>query len=166
MNKTIRDLAIIASVALVARRFLGISKVSGNSMFPELHDGDELLLDKTSYLTKDPARGEVVIFQKQTGDRKMLVKRIIGLPGDRVVIKDGVVTVNETALSGDYTMDGVTPGDVDVTVPEGQFFVLGDNRENSLDSRSDEVGCVPKEALVGKAAFRLYPPGRVFTRSE
>ena len=134
-------------------------------MFPELHDGDRLILDRTAYHGRKPKRGEVIVFKKPGETSKLLVKRVIGIPGDHVEIGEGKVKVNENVLEDDYTMSGTTPGEVDTVVPEGKYFVLGDNRENSSDSRSESVGLVPEELIEGKVAFRAYPPGRVFTRS-
>ena len=88
----------------------------------------------------------------------LLIKRIIGLPGDKISVSDGVVYRNGEALVEDYTMEGFTTGEVaEMVVPEGEMFVMGDNRTVSLDSRSEEVGCVDMEEILGKAVFRLYP---------
>ena len=163
MNKIIRNLTLLASAALVVRHFVQMSKVSGNSMFPELHDADRLLIDKTAYEHKDPEAGDVVVFvEPATGKR--IVKRVIGVPGDHIVIRNGELKINGVTGNDDYTADGATDGNVDIVVPQGRYFLLGDNRLHSKDSRAPMVGCVPKESILGKVSIRVYPPGRVFSR--
>ena len=96
--------------------------------------------------------------EDDNGGTKLLIKRIIGLPGDTITIENGKVILNGVELQEDYTLEDETPGYlVDFEVPEGQFFVMGDNRRVSIDSRSEEVGCVDEEQIVGKAFVRLYP---------
>ena len=163
MSKLIRNLTLIASAALIARHFVQLTKVSGNSMFPELHNDDRLLIDKTAYEHKDPEAGDVVVFSEPNTQR-MMIKRIIGVPGDHIVIRSGEVRINGVVGNDDYTADGATDGDMDIVIPEGRYFVLGDNRLHSKDSRAAMVGCVPKESIMGKVSIRLYPPGRVFSR--
>ncbi len=163
MSKLIRNLTLIASAALIARHFVQLTRVSGNSMFPELHNEDRLLIDKTAYERKDPEAGDVVVFSEPNTQR-MMIKRVIGVPGDHIVIRNGEVRINGVTGNDDYTADGATDGDLDIVIPEGRYFVLGDNRLHSKDSRSAMVGCVPKESIMGKVSVRLYPPGRVFSR--
>ena len=163
MNRIIRNATILASIALVVRHFMQVSKVSGNSMFPELHDKDTLLVDKTAYEHASPQTGDVVVFDAPGTDH-MLIKRIIGVPGDHIVIRDGTLWINGVLGNDDYTADGATDGNVDLVVPEGRYFVLGDNRLHSKDSRAAMVGCIPESSILGKVNIRLYPPGRVFAR--
>lgn len=158
-----RNLVLLASAALVVRHFVQLTRVSGNSMFPELHSEDRLLIDKTAYEHKDPEAGDVVVFSEPNTDR-MMIKRIIGVPGDHIVIRSGVVKINGVVANDDYTADGATDGNVDIIIPEDRYFVLGDNRLHSKDSRAAMVGCVPKKSILGKVNIRLYPPGRVFSR--
>ena len=163
MNRIIRNAVIIASAALVARHFVQITKVSGNSMFPELHDNDRLLIDKTAYAHAAPKAGDVVVFAV-AGQDHLLIKRIIGVPGDHIIIRDGALKINGMLGNDEYTADGATDGNVDIIVPEGRYFVLGDNRLHSKDSRAGVVGCIPEKSILGKVSIRLYPPGRVFAR--
>ena len=156
MNRIIRNAVIIASAALVARHFVQITKVSGNSMFPELHDNDRLLIDKTAYTHADPKAGDVVVFAV-AGQDHLLIKRIIGVPGDHIIIRDGALKINGMLGNDEYTADGATDGNVDIIVPEGRYFVLGDNRAVSIDSRHLAVGCVTSEQIVGKIVFRIWP---------
>ena len=106
--------------------------------------------------------GDVIIFETNlktdAGDEKLLIKRVIGLPGDVVSIKEGKVYVNGNMIDDSYTKDQFTNGELeDVVVPENKLFCLGDNRMVSVDSRSTDVGFVDYEQIIGKAVFRIYP---------
>ena len=106
--------------------------------------------------------GDVIVFkadlEQNDGTNKDLVKRIIGIEGDRVTIKDGQVYVNDKLLNETYLSQGMdTKGDIDLVVPQGKLFVLGDNREVSLDSRYEQVGLVDISDVEGKVLIRLYP---------
>ena len=98
------------------------------------------------------------------GQDHLLIKRIIGVPGDHIVIRKGTLWINGEVGNDEYTADGATDGNVDIIVPEGRYFVLGDNRLHSKDSRAAMVGCIPEKSILGKVSIRLYPPGRVFVR--
>lgn len=145
-----------------------------------LQDQDRLIVSKlpqtwakitgSDYI---PKRSDVIIFHTSSasqgedlGEERQLIKRVVGLPGDRVVVKDGILTVYNTehpdGFQPDQTYDygkviTTTPGRVDVTVGDGEVFVCGDNRENSLDSRA--MGPIPADHIVGKLVFRIYPLG-------
>ena len=113
-----------------------------------------------------PEYGDIVVFRSNLKDRngkhKLLIKRVIGLPGDMVAIREGVVYLNGKALYEPYTKDGFTTGGMDESaVPKGTLFLLGDNRAVSIDSRSESVGFVEQNKLVGKAVFRLFPFGSI-----
>lgn len=154
---TLSVLAVIAAVAvLVSTLFLPVIQVSGNSMEPTLSDGDVLVLLKS----KRYERSQLCCISWQN---KMLLKRIIGLPGDVVSIDiEGNVSVNGALLDEPYVSDK-TLGECDVTfpcqVPEGKVFVLGDHRSTSIDSRSSEIGCVDQDQIVGFVLFQVWPLG-------
>lgn len=154
---TLSVLAVIAAVAvLVSTLFLPVIQVSGNSMEPTLSDGNVLVLLKS----KRYERSQLCCISWQN---KMLLKRIIGLPGDVVSIDtQGNVTVNGALLDEPYVSDK-TLGECDVTfpcqVPEGKVFVLGDHRSTSIDSRSSEIGCVDQDQIVGFVLFQVWPIG-------
>ena len=154
---TLSVLAVIAAVAvLVSTLFLPVIQVSGNSMEPTLSDGDLLVLLKSKHYE----RSQLCCISWQN---KMLLKRIIGLPGDVVSIDtEGNVTVNGVLLDEPYVSDK-TLGECDVTfpcqVPEGKVFVLGDHRSTSIDSRSSEIGCVDQDQIVGFVLFQVWPIG-------
>jgi len=148
-------------------------EVDGNSMEPTLHNKDRLIiwkLPKTwSLLTNkayQPSRGDIVVFHKPDGSNEQLIKRVMALPGERVLVKDGTITVYNSQNPGGIRPDeqpygknlAITNGYVDVTVGPGEIFVVGDNRipGASLDSRS-ALGNVPLDKVVGKLVLRLYP---------
>ena len=153
-------LAIV--LAFVITLFIKPTLVSGDSMLPTLHENDYLIINKIGYKIGEPKNGDVIVFksdlEKNDGTTKDLVKRIIGVAGDKVVIKDGKVYLNDKLLDETYLSEGMdTTGDVDIVGPEGKLFVLGDNREVSLDSRYEQVGLVDVNDVEGKVLVRLYP---------
>lgn len=175
---TIALLVLAPLVAILLTMFVFQSyEVDGPSMQSTLHDKDRLIVLKLprtwSRITGHnyiPERGEVIVFKHATGaalegdSNKQLIKRVVALPGERVIVKDGVLTVYNSqypqGFSPDKTMEygkviGETSGDVDLVVPKGEVFVAGDNRSNSLDSRY--FGTVPANDIVGKLGLRLYP---------
>lgn len=170
-------LAPLIAFALTAFIFQSY-QVDGSSMETTLQDGDRLIVlklprtwAKITHHDYQPNRGDVIIFNKNNlnefdgnGQKKQLVKRVIGLPGDRVVVKNGKVTVynnqNPNGFEPDKTLSYgkaivTTPNDVDVTVGKDQVFVMGDNRPNSLDSRI--FGPISDDDIVGKLEARIFP---------
>lgn len=148
--------AAISVIILISAFFLPVYKVTGESMYPNLHKGDIVICSKYS----DLERGDIAAFSSGS---KVLVKRVIGLPGDVINIDaDGIVTVNGEPLKEPYiTGNSIGECDIDLpaTVPENRYFVMGDDREVSIDSRSSAVGSIPDEFIAGKVIFRLIPPG-------
>jgi signal peptidase I len=131
-------------------------------MEPTLQPDNYIFLSRQSYRLHEPERGDIVVFKSdlllENGKKKLLIKRIIGLPGDQISISQGKVNINGQAIEESYTMDGFTEGDMAaVTVPEKSVFVMGDNRQHSIDSRNPAVGFVEDSRIVGKAFLRLYP---------
>ena len=153
-------LAII--LAFVITLFIKPTLVRGDSMLPTLHENDYLIINKIGYKVGEPKNGDVIVFksdlEQNDGTNKDLVKRIIGIEGDRIIIQDGKVYVNDKLLNETYLSQGMdTKGDIDLVVPQGKLFVLGDNREVSLDSRYEQVGLVDISDVEGKVLIRLYP---------
>jgi signal peptidase I len=155
LRGTVYVLTIVAAVAvLIATLVLPVLQIEGTSMEPTLSNGDIVLLMKTTRF----ARGELCGF---TWNNKLLIKRVIGLPGDWIEIDtDGTIYLNGDKLDEPYVQQ-LALGECDLEfpfqVPQEQYFVVGDMRENSIDSRNSLIGCVPKDQIVGKAFFRVWP---------
>lgn len=134
--------------------------VSGHSMEPTLKDRDSVLVDKLTYRFRDPKRFEVVVFPNPTDRKETLVKRVIGLPGETVEIRSEDVYINGRRVSHDYSKDHMTfPINVEasITLKKDEYFVLGDNRNNSMDSRDIRVGPIYRKEIKGRVIFRLFP---------
>ena len=130
-------------------------KVLGSSMEPSLHQGQYLLVNKIEYRLHSPARGDVIVFHYPNNPSDDYVKRVIGLPGERIEVKDGQVFVDGVQLDEPYLRVKTTTS-YNGVVPEDTVFVMGDNRGNSSDSRS--WGALPQEYIVGRAVLCYWPP--------
>lgn len=159
MRGTIYALIVVASIAvLIATLILPMVQVTGESMTPTLDDGDILMLVKTD----DFETGDLCGFYYQN---KLLLKRVIGVPGDVIEIdKNGVVSVNGEVISEPYLTERAL-GECDIEfpyqVPENRYFVLGDHRSTSIDSRSSAIGCIEESQVVGKVFLRVWPISRL-----
>ena len=155
LRGTIYVLTIVAAVAvLIATLVLPVLQIEGTSMEPTLSNGDIVLLMKTTRFE----RGDLCAF---TWNNKLLVKRVVGLPGDWIEIDtDGTVYLNGDKLDEPYVQQ-MALGECDLEfpfqVPQEQYFVIGDMRESSIDSRNSLIGCIPKDQIVGKVFFRVWP---------
>lgn len=156
---------ISVGIVFVLRTFIAEPfMVNGSSMTPSFHDGDYLFVDRISYSLRSPERGEVVVFHYPKGEANyFLIKRIIGLPHERVVVNRGKVTIfNSKNPEGfvpdeNYVIENLpTSGAADVVLKDGEYFVMGDNRPVSYDSRS--WGVLKKDEIVGMARLRIWPP--------
>ncbi|MCK8825217.1 signal peptidase I [Fuchsiella alkaliacetigena] len=141
-------------ITFVAQSFV----VQGESMNPTLNSGERLFVDKLTYRFNDPQRGEIVVFTPQGAPNKKYIKRIIGIPGDEVLIKEQKVYVNGKQIKESY-IDEKTLGDFGpYEVPAEHLFVLGDNRNNSADSRyTSLIGFVSYESISGRAFWVYWP---------
>lgn len=170
-------IVIVALIfALVVRKFLfSPIIVDGPSMQPTLYSKDQMIVNKFQYYFKEPERFDIVVFH--ASEQKDFIKRVIGLPGEHVMVKDDVLYINGepveqpfldsvnksnsffSVTTGDFTLEKLTGNHE--TIPEGHIFVLGDNRHNSTDSRHSDVGLVPLDEVVGKTNIIYWPPNRM-----
>ncbi len=157
LRNTLIVVVVVAALAvLVSSFFITVLRVTGESMTPTLQTGEIVIAQNSSAF--EP--GDLIAFYY---NNKVLVKRVLGSPGDWVDIdSEGNVSVNGNMIQEDYVSDkSLEPSDISFPyqVPENRYFVLGDHRQASIDSRSNAVGCVTKEQLIGKIVFRIYPFG-------
>jgi len=151
-------------IAFILKTFIfQIAYVKGPSMEPTLYEGQILIVSKLNYRLGSPKRGDIVVLNDNL-EHKDLIKRVIGLPGENVDIKDGFVYINGELLEEDYISVPTYENGFEASdVPENKYFVLGDNRPESRDSRSSSLGFVERENIMGKAVFRLWPLNKLGT---
>ncbi len=172
LGELLRNIALVTAIVWVARTLIFQPfVVEGTSMAPNLATNDYLIVDKLTYLFSTPTRGQIVVFKYPNNPAISFVKRIIGLPGDTVKIADNSVTIiNKThpegiRLNENYLTNGMKTtlqtgaANGEFVVPADKYFVMGDNREASSDSRM--WGFLPKEDLTGRAVLRLFPFDKV-----
>jgi len=140
-------------------------QVRGNSMYPNFHDGEYILTDKITYRLREPKEGDVIIFRAPKNEEYDYIKRIIATPGQCIRITNGKIYIDEKFLNESYLPSNYTTSagsflrnNQTICVPEKKYFVLGDNRSHSSDSR--EWGFVPQQNIIGRAFFRYWPPSR------
>jgi signal peptidase I len=162
--KEIRDyvfLIVLAfALAFLMNKFVyANAEVPTGSMIPIVQPGDRLIVNRLAYLFEEPQRGDIVMFIYPDNEKDNYLKRIIGLPGEKVEIRDGLVYINDSKkpLSEPYLNDPPNGDFGPYNVPEGCYFMLGDNRDISQDARYWKNKYVKKEKIVGKVLFRYYP---------
>ena len=172
LKSFIADVAIAAVLAAAILFFIRPTIVKQSSMEDTLHENDYMIMYRQAYRKHGPERGDIIIFQSElpddmTGKKKLLIKRVIGLPGDEIAIIDDELYLTGEAYKEDYLKDGYTPafeipapGET-YTVPDGSYFCMGDNRVGSVDSRYAEVGPVARELIKGKVIVRLFPFNKI-----
>jgi signal peptidase I len=161
--EVIKVVAIVFLSAIIIRTFVFQPfVVEGSSMEGNFHNGEYLFIEKVSYKLKNPKRGDVVVFRYPRDTRYNYIKRVVGLPGETIQIKDGKISINGTELREEYltngqqtVVDSKAELKYEITLEEDQFFVLGDNRTHSSDSR--EWGPLDKQFIIGRSALVLYP---------
>ena len=153
-------LIVVCATYLIVTYVGQRTKVSGDSMQATLQDGDNLIVDKISYRFRDPRRFEVIVFPYRYAEDTYYIKRIIGLPGETVQIIDGYVYINGEQLDENYgleVMNNAGNAAQPITLGEDEYFVLGDNRNRSADSRESSVGVLHRDELIGRAWVRIWP---------
>lgn len=152
------SIVIAVVIALFIRHFIvEFYIVDGASMTPTLLDQQRLIVDKLSYRFRPPQKGEVIVFQYQRDPNRDFIKRVIATPGDTIEIKDTKVYVNDQLIDEPYIYEPPINDYPRSTVPDGTVFVMGDNRNNSMDSRFLEVGFVDYGLIKGKADLVFWP---------
>lgn len=134
------------------------TSVEGSSMEPTIEDGSQLVVEQISYYLHEPERFDVIVFPNNQGAN--YIKRIIGLPGETIQIKDGYIYINDKQLEEDYGKEIIEDGGLaadKITLKKNEYFVLGDNRNGSIDSRRTDIGAVKREQIKGKAWLCFYP---------
>ena len=167
MKEIIKELAgwllyivLIIALTWIVVTFVGQrTEVSGSSMETTLSDKDQLIVDKMTYRFRDPKRYDIVVFPYQYQDNTYYIKRIIGLPGETVQILSGMVYMDEHY--GNEIMENPGIAEEPLTLGEDEYFVLGDNRNNSSDSRASDVGLIHRKDLIGRAWIRVWPLSQI-----
>lgn len=162
-------IVIISLVIVIPVRYFLIQPfyVKGASMEPNFYDYEYLIIDEISFHFRQPERGEIIVFHSPYNWHDYFIKRVIGLSGERVVIKNGEIYIYNSEFQfgtkldeSAYLQAGIqTPGEVDLRINEGEYFVMGDNRGSSLDSRV--FGAISKDQIVGRAWLRAWPISRL-----
>lgn len=143
--------------------------VPSGSMEDTVREGSLIIINRTAYWFKSPERGDIVTFPSPDEPETLFLKRVIGLPGDTIEIKGHQLYINGAAYKEDYikiTHDSLTDVYGPYTVPNGYYFLLGDNRDNSFDARFWENRYVHEDTIIGKAAFQYYPKLKLFKDME
>ena len=156
-------IAILALLIVLPIRYFVFQPfvVKGASMDPNFSEGDYLIIDELSYRFREPERGEVIVFKYPLSPSQRFIKRIIGLPGETIEMEDNKITIlnegkNEVLDESSYLLsNNFKKGKLKISLKEGEYFVLGDNRNASLDSRN--FGLLPQKYIIGRVLFRLWP---------
>ena len=158
--KWLVDIAVAVAAAVFLILFLGEkTNVIGNSMADKIKSGQTVLIDKMSYELRDIKRFDVVVYRSDLSEEEYIIKRVIGLPGEEIQIIDSRIYINGEEIEDKYHKGSFESGAASQTIKigEDEYFVLGDNRNNSSDSRDPVVGNIHRNELIGKAWMRIYP---------
>lgn len=161
-------IALAFGISLLINKYvIETTEVVGESMSPYLVEGDRLLVNKIAYIISEPKRGDVIVFDPEI-DNKSFVKRVIALPGETIDIQNGVVYINGEVLNEEYlhdigTFTSVTTKKMPYLLGNDEYFVMGDNRSVSYDSRAEDIGTITKSKIKGKLFFMVYPFDKLST---
>ena len=156
-------LIVLITVYLLVNYVFGRTVVHNVSMQDTLYDGDNIIMDELSYNISDPKRFDVICF-KSYKEKELLIKRVIGLPGETIQIKDGVIFINDKEIKDRAGLSEIEEAGLakeSVTLSKDEYFVIGDNRKESIDSRSSEVGNIRRKDILGKASLIFWPLDRI-----
>ncbi len=159
--EAVEILVIAVAIAFGIRTFVAEARyIPSGSMLPTLKIDDRLMVEKLTYHFRTPERGDIVVFNPtdrliEQNFRDAFIKRVVGTPGDKIEVKESRVFVNDQPLTEDYILEPSSRNSPPTIVPPNQYFVMGDNRNSSYDSRF--WGTVPRDRIIGKAAFRFWP---------
>lgn len=156
LRELIETLILTLVIFLLIRFAVQNFRIEGASMEPNFHDGQYLFVNKLIYMFQPPQRGDVIVFVPPNSSSRDFIKRVIGLPGERVEIRSGTVFINGEPLVEHYPLNPGSYSSGPIVVPPNEYFVLGDNRNYSSDSHS--WGTVPIQKIIGKAWFSYWPP--------
>ncbi len=164
MISTLLYLLIVLCITYVVIHYVGQrTEVQGASMEATLSHGDNLIVDKVTYRFRDPQRFDIIVFPFQHEEETYFIKRIIGLPGETVQIDlDGTIYIDGEALEESYGREIIRPENIGLAIKpvvlgEDEYFVMGDNRNNSSDSRTEAVGNIHRDDIIGRAWMRIWP---------
>ncbi len=139
-------------IAIIVFQCISPTLVSGTSMLPTIEDGDYLFMEKVG----TPKKNDIIVFNSNYYEDTILIKRVVAEPGDKLIIKDSNIYINDKLIDEPYILEKDFECDnYELVIPEGKYFVMGDNRNNSLDSRA--IGLVDKEDIIGTILLRVYP---------
>ena len=156
IKQIILTLGLGIVLAIIFMQIVRVTDVNGHSMDSTLYNGEKLLLNRMAYVNSEPKYKDIVVVERDDLSVKYIIKRVIGEAGDTIEIKDNQVYKNGNLLNEDYIKEAmVNNEDMKVTVPEGCVFVMGDNRNHSMDSRSSIIGLINDKDIVGKAVFNI-----------
>ena len=157
--------AVVMGITFLIIHFVGQrTYVSGSSMESTLSDGDNLIVDKLTYHFSDPKRYDIIVFPYQYEDNTYFIKRIIGLPGETVQIVDGTIYIDGEVLNESYGREVMQNSGMaadPITLGDDEYFVLGDNRNDSTDSRDPSVGKIKRNQIIGRAWVRIWPLSKI-----
>lgn len=159
------DLSVIICIAMFLVQFMGYRyEVTGHSMEPRFQVGDQVLVNRICYKLGKPHRFDVAVFHDENEEQQLYMKRIVGLPGEQVLIQNGNIYINDVLLETNGIIDQINlPGSAEhtITLAEDEYFVIGDNSGSSEDSRFSNIGNVKSSSMIGKVWFRTGPLRRI-----